>query len=998
MSRKHAWLLLVACWLDPASVSAQIVSPNRVFGRYQAFNWQEQHGVPQSTVLAVTTTRDGYVWLGTYEGAARFDGLRFTVFSPTNTEAIGSPMVQALLEDRVGALWLGTYGGGLNRFSAGHFTRYTARDGLANDHITRLFEDRDGTLWIGTDGGGVSRWHDGQFTSYGVADGLPGATVRGFAQGGDGALWVGTNRGIVRMIGDRFSAADLPTTLATMDTTALAWGRDGALWAGGRNGRLHRFANRHLTTFGPAQGVPASRIESLFEDREGQLWIGTSGASLLRFASGRFEPRSSADGLGVDRVAAIAQGAANDLWLGSDSGLFRLTEPRVRVYTQRDGLSDDHFASIYQDVAGDVWIGTRAGLNRVHNGVFRTLTTKDGLPADGIRHVAPGADGGFWVNTVGGLAHLKDTRVVSTMRTIGGVESSRITALLQDRRGDLWLGVEDAGAMRVRGGTITHFTTRHGLGDNAVVTLFEDRAGSVWIGTLRGGMTRVRGDELISWSSRDGLPDDHVKSFYEDRDGTLWVGTHGGGLSRFKDGRFATISSRQGLYNDIIFTILDDDAGNLWMSCNKGIWRTSLSDLNDVADGRRAAVTSFAYGVADGMLSSEGIGASRSSWRMRDGTLWFATVRGVAVVDPHARGNEPPRVVVEGATIDRQPWSVDGGLRIEPGQESVEIQYTGLSWNRPGEMRFRYRLEGLDREWIDAGTRRTAYYSHLPPGHYVFEVTADNGEGVWSAQPQRLAIVVLPPFHRTWWFQAMLALAAVTALAVVWRYRMLALRRAHATQQAFARELIASQEQERKRIAAELHDGLGQRLVVIHNLAMMCAQAPAGDSNGSSHRLETIASQTHGAIDEIRDISYNLRPYHLDTLGLTKALESVVRTTSSAAPAIALTHDIDDLDSAFPGDAAINVYRIVQESLNNIVKHSGARAASVTVRRETTRLVLTVNDDGAGFVPDARRRESRKGGFGLVGIRERASLLGGQAAVHSVPGRGTTVTVDIPLQ
>jgi signal transduction histidine kinase/ligand-binding sensor domain-containing protein len=996
MFRKHAWLLLLACSLCPASLSAQIISPNRVFGRYQAFNWQEQHGVPQSTVLAVTTTRDGYVWLGTYEGAARFDGLRFTLFSPTNTDAIGSPMVQALLEDRAGDLWLGTYGGGVSRLSGGRFTRYTTRDGLASDYITRLFEDRNGTLWVGTDGGGVSRWHDGRFTSHGVAEGLPGANVRDFAQDAEGGLWVGTNRGIVRMIGDRVSAADLPTTLTTMDTTALGVTRDGALWAGARGGRLHRFANRHLTTFGPAQGVPASRIESIFEDRERRLWIGTAGAGLLQFAAGRVEPQSSTDGLGVDRVVAISQGLANDLWLGSDNGLFRLTEPRVRVYTQRDGLSDDHFASIYQDDAGDVWIGTRTGLNRVHNGVFRTLTTKDGLPGDGIRHVAPSTDGGLWVNTNSGLARMKDLRIVSTMSTIGGVESSRITSLLQDRRGDLWLGIEDGGAMRVRGETITRFTTRDGLGDNTVVTLFEDRAGSVWIGTLRGGMTRVQGETLTFWSSRDGLPDDHVKSFYEDRDGTLWVGTHGGGLSRFKDGRFATISSRQGLYNDIVFAILDDDDGNVWMSCNKGIWSTSLSELNDVADGRRATVTSFAYGVADGMLSSEGIGASRSSWRMHDGTLWFATVRGVVVVDPRKRGTEPPRVVVESATIDRDARPIDSALRVEPHQENVEIHYTALSWNRPHEMRFRYRLDGLDREWIDAGTRRIAYYSHLPAGNYVFEVTADNGEGVWSAEPQRLLLTVLPPFYRTWWFESIMALTAVSAVVLVWRYRMLALRRAHATQQAFARELIASQEQERKRIAAELHDGLGQRLVVIHNLAMMCAQA--SEHNGSSHRLETIASQTHGAIDEIRDISYNLRPYHLDTLGLTKALESIVKTTASATPAMTLTHDIDDVDGVFPGDAAINVYRIVQESLNNIVKHSAARAASVTVRHEARRLTVTIRDDGAGFAPGGKRHEARRGGFGLVGIRERASLLGGRAAIHSVPGQGTTVTVDIPLQ
>jgi signal transduction histidine kinase/ligand-binding sensor domain-containing protein len=995
MFRKHAWLVLLTCSLCPASVSAQIVTPNRVFGRYQAFNWQEQHGVPQSTVLTVATTRDGYIWLGTYEGAARFDGLRFTLFSPTNTEAIGSPMVMALLQDRAGDLWLGTYGGGLTRLSAGRFTRYTARDGLASDYVTRVFEDRNGTLWIGTDGGGVSRWRDGRFTSYGVADGLPGDLIRAIAEDAEGGIWIGTNRGIARMSGVRFSAGDLPAALASTDTAALFVARDRALWIGATDGRLYRFADHHLETFGPAQGLHASRIESFLEDREGRLWIGTAGAGIVRFTAGRLELGSSADGLAVDRVVAVAQGTGNDMWLGTDAGLVRLTDPRVRVYTQRDGLSDDRIGSIYQDDAGDVWIGTRAGLNRFQNGVFRALTTKDGLLDSRVRRMARSTHRGLWVTTLSGLVHVQGRRVVSADLP-EGVEPSHISTILQDRSDDLWIGVADDGVMRVRNGQATHLTRRDGLADNAVVTLFEDRAGDVWIGT-RGGMTRVRGDQLTSWTTRDGLANDHAKSFYEEQDGTLWVGTHGGGLSRFKHGRFATVSMREGLYNDIVFTILDDDDGNLWMSCNKGIWRANLRELNEVADGRRAAVTSFAYGLADGMLSSEGVGSNFPGWRMRDGTLWFATVRGVAVVDPHARGTEPPRVVLESAMVDREPHRLDRVLRIEPAQEAVEIHYTGLSWNRPHEMRFRYRLSGLDREWVDAGTRRTAYYSHLPAGDYTFEVTADNGEGVWSAQPQRLALSVLPPFYRTWWFESLLVLAAVSATAVVWRFRVVALTRAHATQQAFARELIASQEQERKRIAAELHDGLGQRLVVIHNLAMMCAQAPAGGNNGSSHRLDTIVSQSHGAIDEIRDISYNLRPYHLDTLGLTKALASIVRTTGSAAPTLALTHDIDDVDGAIPGDAAINVYRIVQESLNNIVKHSGAHAASVTVRREPTRLILTIRDDGAGFGPDAKRRDGRRGGFGLVGIRERALLLGGNAAVHSIPGQGTTVTVDIPL-
>ena len=250
---------------------------------------------------------------------------------------------------------------------------------------------------------------------------------------------------------------------------------------------------------------------------------------------------------------------------------------------------------------------------------------------------------------------------------------------------------------------------------------------------------------MTSWSTRDGLANDHVKAFHEDTSGALWIGTHGGGLSRFKDGTFANISSRQGLYNDTIFRILEDDGGNLWMNGNKGIWRAGVSELNDVADGRRATVTSFGYGVADGMLSSEGVGSSVAAWKMRDGSLWFPTTDGVVVVDPRRRDTEPPRVRIEAVAVDRQPRPVGATVRISPGQENLEIQYTGLSWSRPAEIKFRFRMAGLDREWVDAGARRTAYYSHLPPGSYTFTVIADNGEGVWNTTGQSLAFVVAPP-------------------------------------------------------------------------------------------------------------------------------------------------------------------------------------------------------------------------------------------------------------
>ena len=306
----------------------------------------------------------------------------------------------------------------------------------------------------------------------------------------------------------------------------------------------------------------------------------------------------------------------------------------------------------------------------------------------------------------------------------------------------------------MRDGHATHLTTMDGLTDDSVQALFEDRRGNLWVGTLRNGVTRISDGEMKSWSTRDGLAANFVKAFHEDAAGTMWIGTHGGGLSRFKDGKFATISVRQGLYNDDIFQILEDDDANLWMNCNTGIWRTSVKELNEVADGRRAAVESFAYGTADGMVSSEGVGANIAGWKMRDGSLWFPTTKGIVAIDPRRRDTEPPRVVIEGMTIDREPLAIGGPVRLTPGQENLEIHYTGLSWSRPQAIKFKFRLIGLDRDWVEAGARRTAYYSHLPPGSYTFNVIADNGEGVWNAgsfRPFTRPGGSEPRSRRAWW-------------------------------------------------------------------------------------------------------------------------------------------------------------------------------------------------------------------------------------------------------
>jgi signal transduction histidine kinase len=392
-------------------------------------------------------------------------------------------------------------------------------------------------------------------------------------------------------------------------------------------------------------------------------------------------------------------------------------------------------------------------------------------------------------------------------------------------------------------------------------------------------------------------------------------------------------------------------------------------------------------------------GTGVSGIKADDGSLWFATQDGVAVIRPGDVDTliaHPPPAILESCMVDHRLVPTDRTIRIRPGQSDLEFQYTALSLVNSERIVFRYQLAGLDQDWVDARRRRTSYYSHLPPGKYTFQVEAAYDNRAWSDSSVHLAVIVLPSFYRTWWFETIGLLIAAGAIYFVWRKRVSQLEEARDVQQAFSRQLIASQENERKRIAAELHDSLGQHLVVIKSLALISLNNGTAEA-AEKDRSAEISAEASQALSDVREIAYNLRPYQLDRIGLTKAVEAVV-TKASAVTGIAFESEIDRIDDAFPKEWEINFYRIVQESVNNVIKHSQATQASVTVRRAADELRLVVRDNGNGFTPVETTAGSARGGFGLIGIAERAQLLLGTAKVQSAPGQGTVIIIEIPLE
>ncbi len=957
--------------------------------QYRLNGWTAENGLPQNVIRGIAQTPDGYLWFATLDGAARFDGVRFTVFNKSNTPGIASNRFGSIMEDQNGDLWFTSEGGNVTRYHRGSFHTYGPEEGIPANSIHGLARDGAGNLWMLSEES-IEKWNEGT----GLHDITPDNLRMHYEPlyWDNAGFWGQDGSGLHIFSDGRFASYQLPSWQNGSSIWNVAIDGNGTVWletSDGRQGVIPA-GEQAVEPVDPAHTHPVS-----YRDPHGHIWKFHVGQRLTRFLD--FESSGQPASISFTHLLEDNEG---NVWIGTEgNGLYQLQEQSIDVYSKTQGLPDRDIYPVYQDHSGAIWLGAwQSGLSCFRDGRFINYTTAQGLPGRLVSALGEDKDGNLWVGTHGGLGIFRDGQfhkppVVLPEHTVAQV-------IFEDRGGTMWIGTTN-GLVTYRQGPSRTLTVEDGLAGNDVKVIVEGATGDLWFGGY-GGVTRLHSGRFTHWSEQDGLPSDNIRAIYEDRDGTIWIGSYDGGLGRLKAGKFTRYSERDGLFNNGVFQILEDGRGNLWMSCNRGIYRVSKQELNEFAEGKRKTITSIAYGKADGMLNVECNGGMwPAGIKAGDGNLWFPTQDGVAVIDPGTvRINpQPPPVVIEAAHVDRVAVPVQDSLKIPPGKENLDIEYTALSFIHSDQIRFRYKLEGLDSNWIDAGSRRTAYYSHLPPGGYEFHVIAANSDGVWNNAGQRLAITVQPPFYFTWWFVALEALAAAALIATAFRYRVSQLQRAQAVQKAFSQQLIASQENERQRIASELHDSLGQRLVVINNLALfsMRAKGKGADPGGEPSAMEEISAEAALAIQETREISYNLRPFQLDRLGLTKAVEGLARTVATAS-GIRITSQVDNIDDAFPIDLRINFYRIVQESLNNIMKHSLATEAELRVSRSEKRIVLSIRDNGTGFNPANRNSKIGKSGFGLTGMEERTHLLGGEFQIRSGSDQGTVTTVEFLVE
>ncbi len=976
--------------------------------QYHIDSWTTDNGLPHNSVRAILQTRDGYLWLATADGLVRFDGVRFTTFNRENSPGMMGNRITALLQDNNGDLWMGS-DGSFMRLRNGVFTSYGGESGVPNGMVAGMTLDLSGDpLILLTQC--VVRWHQGRLETLNTGS-FPNSPVSfpvthypelaGF--------WSQNTQALDLYLRGRLISWDTRRGNPGFPIRAVAEDEHGIIWAAG-SGKLFRDRNGRLAPVPIPSGCsPAGDMSFIAAPKLKVVCYGPN-LPLVRSAPDGSEQEILANSLPpsleLHSPMVFYRDREGILWIGTaTAGLWRVRKQVVVTLSEGQGLRGHNVYPIYQDHAGAVWIGVWPNtLNRYHDGKFHYFTERDGLVSY-ISALYQDRGGALWVGAYGGdrndrwkgdgLRVFKHGRFVppAGLRNLGAVR-----AMLQDRHGALWLGCDDK-LVRYDESVLRNFTTRDGLATDYATVLVEDHSGNLWIGG-QGGLTRLSGGRFTAYTVRDGLPSPTVRSLYVDRENVLWIGTYDGGLGRFENGQFTRYTTRDGLFSSGVFQILEDSRAYFWISSNQGIYRVQKQELNDFAAGKVSAITSIAYGKADGMRNIECNGGHwPAGIRTRDGKLWFPTQDGVAIIDPEQVliNRTPPPVVIESFLIEHKPVPFNKPVKLNAAQTSFEIQYTAFSFANPERIQFKYKLEGLEKGWIDAGSRRTAYYSHLPPGDYSFKVIAANSDGVWNMQGTHVQVSVLPPFYRTWWFVSAISILCAGTVAFGWHYRVSQLQRAYAAQRAFSRQLIASQERERKRIAAELHDSLGQQLLIIKNWAVLALSSLDGPK-ALKEPLDEISNTASHAVEEMRGIAYNLRPYQLEKLGLTAAIRGLV-TRVGASSNIRFSTEIEDVDGLFSQEVEISIYRIVQEALNNTVKHSQATEGRVLVSGNSGTLGLLIADNGRGFTPpDGSAPQESHNGFGLLGIAERVRMLGGWVVIESAPGHGSKIQVAIRTQ
>jgi signal transduction histidine kinase/ligand-binding sensor domain-containing protein len=974
------------------------LNPSLDISQYSHTAWTARDGFSVGTIFAMAQTPDGYLWLGSEFGLFRFDGVHDVPWQPPAGQHLPDAPY-SLLVTRDGTLWIGTFAG-LVSWSDGKLTQYPE---IGRQFVTSLLEDREGTVWAGVLGstadtptGELCAIRSGHAQCY-LERGAFGTFVWSLYEDSSGTLWAGAESGLWRW--KPGPPRRYPTPGMRIDD--LSKTDDGQVLIAIRGAGLEQVVGDKIESY-PVRGamnpnalLPDRDVDSnkLLRDRDGGLWIGTHERGLIHVHHGRTDVFTKSDGLSGNIIAGLFEDGEGNIWVSTAGGLDRFRELPVTTITVKQGLSSDRTRSVIAATDGSVWVGTHQGLTRWKNGQTTIF-----LPNEETQSLFQDDRGRIWAFTDHGLTYFKDGRFAAA----DAVPSKEVYSITGDKAGNLWLSGNQGLSHLLEGRLVEHFPWS-ALGRHQQAKVIVSDQGGVWLAFwIDGGVSYFKdGQVRASYTAADGLGKGHVPGLRLDRDGALWAGTEEGGLSRIQDGRIATLTTRNGLPCDTIHWSIEDNDRSFWLYSSCGLVRIPRSELDAWIAEPKRSISTTVWDAADGVMVHPispayfGPPVAKSA----DGKLWFMGGEGVQVVDPHhlAFNKVPPPVHTEQIVADHQtywqnlPGAANSSVRLPPRTRDLQIDYTALSLVAPEKVHFKYKLEGQDSDWREVVNDRQVQYSNLPPGHYRFRVKASNNSGVWNEKGTFLDFSVAPAYWQTNWFRAV---CAIFVLALLWAAHQWRLRQLH---HQFDMTLDA-RVSERTRIARDLHDTLLQSahglLLRFQTVSQLLPERPLE----AKQKLDSAIDQTADFITEARDEVQGLRESTVQSNDLALAIstlgEELATDSTSQRPGFRVTVEggARDLHPILRDE----IYRIAAEALRNAFRHAQARKVEVEIRYDDEQFRLRVRDDGKGIDPAILSRQSTEGHYGLPGMRERATLIGGRLTVWSEVDAGTEVELWVP--
>jgi signal transduction histidine kinase/ligand-binding sensor domain-containing protein len=969
---------------------AYALDPDRQISQYAHTAWRMQEGAFNGTPNAITQTTDGYIWIGTQSGLVRFDGVSFVPWTPPAGRRPLSSSVVSLLGASDGSLWIGT-ARGLSHWKNHDLVSYQNAPG----YINSIVEVRDGTVWIArsrvpNDAGPLCHQIGDQLRCYGKADGIPlsyaGALVKDFS----GNFWVGGSQMLSRWRSGSSSTFIVPSGLKAVEavpTMSLAASKDGSLWIGmalgGKGLGLQQLVNGAWKPFA-APGLNGSSLEvtTLFLDRENALWVGTPNQGIYRIHGGKADHFRSADGLSSDTINSFFQDREGNLWVATSKGIDSFRDMRVATFSAREGLSEDHVQSVAASPDGTVWISNGNALDYFRGDKISSITAQNGLPGRRVTSLLEDHSGNLWLGVDDGLFVYENGRFQRISES-DGKPIGAILSMVEDEEHNIWAETVGKQSQLVR---IHDRRIQEALTSTQIPPLFSfavDHKGGIWLSPVDGGLAHYQNGHLKSIPIGSGTSG-HIYNFFVDGDGGLW-GASSLGLIRWWMGELKILTVQNGLPCNQILATVPDRHGSLWLYTQCGLVEIANSELHRWWRSPDTTVSLRQFDVFDGVqpaLSPFRPNATRSV----DGRLWFANDNDLQVIDPdRLDGNaiQPP-VHIEQIIADRNGYPPQVNLRLPPRTREIEISYTALSFVMPQRVRFRYKLEGYDTGWHEAGTRRIAFYSNLRPGRYQFHVIACNNDGIWNDVGASSSFVIAPAYFQTIWFQF---LCAFFVLLILWFAYQLRVRQIAAELSLRFDARLA----ERTHLARELHDTLLQTIQGSKLVADDALEACA-EPDHMRQAMARLSSWLGQAMVEGREALQSLRSSTEQRNDLAEGLQKAAEECH-VYESMQIVFSVEGKPAEMHPIVRDEIYRIGYEAIRNACQHSKASLVEVQLRYAQD-LILRVNDDGVGIDAEIVT-QGKTGHFGLQGMRERAARIG--AKLHLSSSRlGTRIELVVP--